>query len=84
MNLVNYVCHPPVYGVLSVELTTYGKAPVEDGALQVTLAETDPLLVWSGKGAPRAEGVEVQAVGESFYRIDLPVGGKSSVVTLSR
>jgi hypothetical protein len=57
---------------------------VSDTQLELRLVETGPLAVWSGKGAPRAEGVVFVPAGDGLYKADLPVGRKKVELTVTR
>ena len=53
-------------------------------ALKLRLAESGPLAIWSGKGAPRARGVDFADAGNGLYTADLPVGQRRRILTLRR
>jgi hypothetical protein len=56
----------------------------DDRELKIKLIEAGPLAVWSGKGAPKAEGLEFTDAGNGLYKADLPVGERNRIVTLVR
>lgn len=56
----------------------------QDNSLEVRLVESGPLLVWSERGIPQINGADVQPVGPSLYRINLPVAGAARNIKLAR
>lgn len=58
-------------------------APSAD-RLELTLAESGPLVVWSAHGEPRADGVAFTDAGNGFWRADLPRGQRDRRLVLRR
>ena len=56
----------------------------QNNLLEVSLVESGPLLVWSERGIPMIKDAEVQTIGPSLYRINLPVAGAVRNITLTR
>ena len=52
--------------------------------LTIEMVEGGPLVIWSGKGTPTAEGIVAKDLGNGFWQFDLPVTESSQQILLTR
>jgi hypothetical protein len=50
--------------------------------LEVSLVESGPLVIWTAGGEPQAEGVKFVALGNGFWKVDLPAAKAKQPATL--
>lgn len=55
-----------------------------DAHMSLTLKESGPIVVWSGEGEPKSEGLKFVSIGNGFYKANIPVGDRNREINIVR
>lgn len=75
-----------VIGARNKYLSPVAVKAVEAGSktLTVEMVESGPMVIWSTRGTPKADGIVAKDLGNGFWQFDLPVAEGSRDIAVSR